>query len=166
MALATKEKSLSAHYLEYINSPEWFQRRALKLFVAGALSGRVLCELCKKGFSPRQVHVHHKTYERMGEERDEDLQVLCPGCHEIIEEVANLMRGGAMRNLSDGLLRVLYEIDSRATTKPEMPEPTATGIAKRFEGKTEEESLSVLLALIEEKRAKQGIKITQPKDEP
>jgi hypothetical protein len=28
------------------------------------------------------LEVHHKTYERLGDERDEDLEVLCARCHE------------------------------------------------------------------------------------
>ena len=37
------------------------------------------CEAC--GYS-RKLQVHHKTYERLGKERNSDLVLLCRDCHE------------------------------------------------------------------------------------
>lgn len=37
------------------------------------------CEMC--GTNQRQLHVHHKTYERFGNEHPLDLVVLCDRCH-------------------------------------------------------------------------------------
>lgn len=61
-------------YLAYLNSPAWRYRRNLKLWAA-----KWRCERCD---NKRDLHVHHKTYERLGAERDEDLEVLCADCHE------------------------------------------------------------------------------------
>lgn len=41
------------------------------------------CERCKKPKPPNVLHIHHKTYERIFEEREADLEILCPRCHAI-----------------------------------------------------------------------------------
>ena len=62
-------------YEAYLRSPEWaakkrclFQRRGRR------------CERCGSG---RRIEVHHKTYERLGCELEEDLEVLCGYHHDI-----------------------------------------------------------------------------------
>lgn len=64
----------SAKYLAYLQSPEWRSRRNTALRDAG-----FRCQQCA---SKRELQVHHKTYERLGAELLEDLEVLCAGCHE------------------------------------------------------------------------------------
>lgn len=66
---------MNNYYTNYITSPEWFNVRT-KVF---NLYGRY-CIRCK---SSRKLHVHHKTYERLGHENIEtDLVVLCNKCHD------------------------------------------------------------------------------------
>ena len=61
-------------YGEYLKTKEWQQtrRRALK-------SAGYKCQLC--GTDGVQLHVHHKTYDNIGEEKPDDLIVLCKACH-------------------------------------------------------------------------------------
>jgi len=62
-----------AAYLEYLNTPQWRERRVRALKRA-----KNRCQLCsQKG----RLNVHHRTYERLGSERPEDLTVLCENCH-------------------------------------------------------------------------------------
>lgn len=61
------------NYREYLQSAEWKTRRALAIETAG---GR--CQLCN---APGPLHVHHRTYERVGREHPGDLTVLCAPCH-------------------------------------------------------------------------------------
>jgi len=63
-------------YYAYINSPEWFARTEL---VRQRLDG--LCEVCELRWA---TEVHHRTYERLGFERDEDLLSICHMCHGMI----------------------------------------------------------------------------------
>lgn len=60
-------------YNEYLRSEHWQEtrRQALK-------SARYRCQLCN---SNGELHVHHRTYERRGEEYMKDLIVLCANCH-------------------------------------------------------------------------------------
>lgn len=62
-------------YSEYLQTPEWQETRKQALKDAN-----YQCALCPA--TNRVLHVHHRTYERLGEERPEDLTVLCDKCHE------------------------------------------------------------------------------------
>lgn len=58
----------------YMKSKRWRKKRAKVL----ARDGHK-CVQCKR--SDRQLHVHHLTYERYGNERLDDLVTLCERCH-------------------------------------------------------------------------------------
>jgi len=62
----------SRKYLEYISSPAWYWKRHEKLKLVTS------CERCG---SQEQLEIHHRTYERLGDERMEDLEVCCNPCH-------------------------------------------------------------------------------------
>lgn len=72
-----------SEYRDYVGSERWLGRR--KYF----LMNHPNCERC--GISRRRamevydqdLHVHHKNYQRVGCELDEDLEALCRRCHEI-----------------------------------------------------------------------------------
>jgi HNH endonuclease len=66
-------KRFSDEYISYLSSREWYRRRAGRLVAAN-----FSCERCGCG---EWLQVHHRTYERLGGERDEDLEVLCSYCH-------------------------------------------------------------------------------------
>lgn len=65
-------------YLAYLNSAEWRMRRQRALKLAG-----YRCHRCG---AKRPLQVHHKTYDRLGAEWDQDLEVLCVTCHEAATE--------------------------------------------------------------------------------
>ncbi len=65
----------SLEYIEYIRSDKW-QARCARLY---AKRGRI-CEMC--GRSDRALEVHHKNYDRLGCELDDDLLIVCRDeCH-------------------------------------------------------------------------------------
>lgn len=61
-------------YREYLESDEWRRKRAEAIDRAG---GR--CVIC--AYSGRNLDVHHRSYENIGNEGPEDLVVLCRLCH-------------------------------------------------------------------------------------
>jgi hypothetical protein len=63
-------------YPAYLTTTWWASVRAGALERAG---GR--CQVCNA--DGPILDVHHRTYERLGQERDSDLTVLCRGCHEL-----------------------------------------------------------------------------------
>jgi replicative DNA helicase len=60
-------------YEAYLQTPEWMERRALAIERAGNR-----CQVC---YSGEDLNVHHRTYERRGNEDPGDLTVLCGQCH-------------------------------------------------------------------------------------
>jgi 5-methylcytosine-specific restriction endonuclease McrA len=65
---------MSVRYSVYIHSDAWKIKRLEAISRAGGK-----CQLCGKPSG--SLHVHHNTYERLGNERPEDLIALCPPCH-------------------------------------------------------------------------------------
>ena len=65
-------------YSEYIKSDGWKIRRLRALALA-----ENRCQVCN---SPNRPEVHHRTYERLGHERDMDLTVLCHDCHKLFHD--------------------------------------------------------------------------------
>ena len=60
-------------YSEYLKTEWWQQRRAKALARA-----EHRCQVCN---SDKMLEIHHRTYERLGHERDADLIALCHDCH-------------------------------------------------------------------------------------
>ena len=63
-------------YDEYLRSDVWQYKRECALSRAGRK-----CERCGAKYGVA-LEVHHLTYERFGNERMDDLEVLCKRCHE------------------------------------------------------------------------------------
>ncbi len=64
----------SIPYVDYLLTPHWKKKRT-----AARKHHGVKCNRCG---SRKNLHVHHKTYERLGAELMSDLELLCRGCHE------------------------------------------------------------------------------------
>jgi len=67
--------SYSQKYIQYLKSNQWKQRRAAALERA-----KFQCQFEKCG-EKQSLEVHHKTYDRLGNEDPGDLIVLCRGHH-------------------------------------------------------------------------------------
>lgn len=70
-------------YREYLKTPEWQARRSQHVKSAG-----FRCQVCNA--SDVQLNVHHRTYERRGNEYYKDLLALCRDCHEIFHREGKL----------------------------------------------------------------------------
>lgn len=60
-------------YYEYIKSQQWYTRTASIRKRNGGI-----CECCNMRYGDS---VHHRSYEHLGDERDEELLHLCTPCH-------------------------------------------------------------------------------------
>jgi hypothetical protein len=76
----------SMPYVDYLESPEWWNVRMCALHAAGWR-----CEVCN---TDDELVVHHRAYERRGEEVLEDLTVLCRDCHHRFHDSGALAAGG------------------------------------------------------------------------
>jgi len=81
---ARLEELRTMPYSDFLASPEWRLQRAATLRRAG---GR--CQACNK---EKKLYVHHRTYERRGDEAADDLLALCFECHAAVH-----WHGGAHR---------------------------------------------------------------------
>lgn len=66
------------HYYTYITSRRWRDNPAR---LAELKAARFRCRLCNASADDVQLEVHHRTYERLGCERPDDLVALCRDCH-------------------------------------------------------------------------------------
>lgn len=69
-------------YAAYLNSPLWKNKRAA--YWAREETSKT-CALC--GTAEPPLPLHHRTYERVGEELMADLCPVCPTCHAIVHEL-------------------------------------------------------------------------------
>jgi 5-methylcytosine-specific restriction endonuclease McrA len=83
-ASATRSRAPS-DYEEYLLAPYWKHRRGEKLRTVG-----YRCQVCNSRSPP--LDVHHRTYDRLGKELDEDLTVLCRNCHSNFHKDSRLRR--------------------------------------------------------------------------
>ena len=60
----------------YLQTAEWQTLRRIKMETAGHR-----CQVCNSDAGP--LEIHHRTYERRGKERMDDLTVLCRRCHQV-----------------------------------------------------------------------------------
>lgn len=70
-------------YYDYLQTPEWNERRKRSMKRAG-----YRCQVCNA--YGVQLNVHHRTYERRGNELDRDLITLCKQCHGIFYQNGKL----------------------------------------------------------------------------
>lgn len=70
------------NYQEYLKSPAWKTKREEKFKLVGRR-----CQVCNRAY---RLEVHHRTYERIGNEDLNDLTVLCSTCHHIFHKNGRL----------------------------------------------------------------------------
>lgn len=70
-------------YRDYLQTAEWQERRKVRLRAA-----RYRCQVCNT--NGQRLNVHHRTYERRGEEFAADLIVLCEPCHHLFHRNGSL----------------------------------------------------------------------------
>ncbi len=74
----------ATNYREYLKSDTW---RALRRRIFNKYGNR--CAVCN---SPFELHLHHRTYERVCREADMDVIPLCAECHEMFHKNRELYR--------------------------------------------------------------------------
>ena len=92
-------------YREYLQSATWKMKRQESLIRAGHK-----CEMCG---SEDRLEVHHKTYDRFGQEMAVDLTVLCRSCHEKADTKRRQSRGASIRQI-ENFARRMYGEDWQA----------------------------------------------------
>jgi 5-methylcytosine-specific restriction endonuclease McrA len=65
-----------AAYADYLRSYHWLKMRQYSLLRAG-----FRCQQCER--DDGRLDVHHRSYDRLGKEHEDDLVVLCGDCHAV-----------------------------------------------------------------------------------
>lgn len=78
----SKLRSLS--YTDYLRTDHW-----VKVRESAIRRAKWRCQAC---YSSRDIQVHHRTYDRLGEESPSDLMVLCDPCHSVFHSERRLSR--------------------------------------------------------------------------
>lgn len=95
-------------YETYIASRGWEKRRS-DYFSKHARR----CMACG---AEKKIHLHHKTYVRMGHELDEDLVPLCESCHSKVHTIYN--RGGRkLSQVTDQFVKKGYLAQKKSKSK-------------------------------------------------
>jgi 5-methylcytosine-specific restriction endonuclease McrA len=79
----TLNKLKALPYPEYLQTPHW-----LKLRDEHLKRSKYRCQICNKN---GKLNVHHRTYERRGEEDVKDLVTLCEDCHTIFHNQGKIV---------------------------------------------------------------------------
>ncbi len=72
---------------KYLLSPHWKAFRKIALEAQRSRLGFNVCERCPKNANKKslnELHVHHLTYERLGNEAVDDVEIVCSECHDKI----------------------------------------------------------------------------------
>jgi 5-methylcytosine-specific restriction endonuclease McrA len=77
----------AAGYSDYINSDAW--REVRRRYWASKMPKD--CYVCGRSRHPG-MHLHHRTYKNLGNERLMDLVPVCPECHEEIHRLCRELR--------------------------------------------------------------------------
>lgn len=83
-----------SRYSEYIKSDAWRIKKEQKF--ARLKLEDVCCKVCK---NPEGLHVHHKTYKRLGCEKLSDLVLLCGDCHRKVHKIVKSKRAGLSKSV-------------------------------------------------------------------
>lgn len=75
-------------YRELMASAAWRRRRAAWYASHITATGeRPSCTVCRRPWRLGVDDLHHRSYDRLGAERDADLVPLCRSCHDTVHEV-------------------------------------------------------------------------------
>lgn len=107
-------------YYTYIQSPERRSRADAAKRRAG-----YRCQVCNRPNNQVVLNAHHRTYDRLGHEHDDDITVLCRDCHELYESNKRLPKPPAplapssCRPTSSQSLRTPTANTCASTTRPD-----------------------------------------------
>lgn len=85
--LRASAKDRREFYYRYIVSPDWKKKADEAKRRAG-----YRCQVCNKSNKIVTLNTHHRTYENLGNEKSDDLTVLCAGCHDTFHKAGRLAR--------------------------------------------------------------------------
>ena len=87
--ISSKLKSLKINnYKTYLESQHWqdLKKKYYKSKLVKKINNKIVCFSCEQS---KPLSLHHKTYKRMGNEKLNDLVLLCQDCHDLAHKIHN-----------------------------------------------------------------------------
>lgn len=100
----------------YINSSRWERRK-------GQYYARYP-KVCRACGSKENIHLHHHTYVRLGQEHDDDLVPLCEPCHVVVHQLHRATRELSLTAATRQVVGALHPPRKRKKPKVKRPRPT------------------------------------------
>jgi uncharacterized protein with PIN domain len=79
------------NYHDYLKSEQWEIKRQEKFKQVGKR-----CQVCNGSY---RLQIHHRTYDRIGKEKLDDLTVLCSTCHKLFHDNGRLKKYRKVKNV-------------------------------------------------------------------
>ena len=92
------------NYYDYIQSPEW---KAKSLSIKERRGYK--CQVCGVSGSISELHTHHNSYVRLGNELDSDLVVLCSRCHDLFHKNGMLSPSRKVKLAESKVYSILWD---------------------------------------------------------
>ncbi|EFH85310.1 DnaB-like helicase C-terminal domain-containing protein [Ktedonobacter racemifer] len=107
-------------YEDYLKTPEWAEKRKRALEWS-----QNRCQVC---YTSSDLDVHHRTYERRGNEQMSDLIVLCHSCHTLFHAAQRLEHEHPPLQIGNVMQETLMDIEQVYSARVEQKEEQiATG---------------------------------------
>jgi 5-methylcytosine-specific restriction endonuclease McrA len=123
-----RSRALVLHRLRYralVGTRSWLDRRRRWLDAYAAVHrSEPTCAVCGAAWTLRHGHLHHRSYERLGRERFEDVTPLCRACHERVHRI--LASNPGWRRLGRGQASDVIVRGLRATAAKRRPDERAS----------------------------------------
>jgi len=75
-------------YGTYMDSPEWYRRREQWATAWKDTHGTdIVCVICGETWTLHKGDLHHRSYDRLGQERVTDLLPMCRACHKKLHTI-------------------------------------------------------------------------------
>ncbi len=117
-------------YQEYLKSNHWKETKAR---FRKKVKGR-RCQFCG---ATGELHIHHRTYERLGRERLKDLVQLCEECHKAIHDLVKSGKAKTIENatriIRDRNFGKFKYFEVRGKKRHELREQLKIGRRERFD---------------------------------
>ena len=97
------------NHADYISSRKWHNRKARYY--------RDHDKRCNACGTKDKIHLHHKTYVRMGSELDEDLVPLCESCHTKVHKIHRADRTRGLEDVTEQFIKVAQLRRKKAAKK-------------------------------------------------
>jgi len=103
-------------YAAYIDSEAWFQRRECWYEQwLQQVGSKPVCLVCEQPWTLRSGDLHHRSYDRLGDEAFTDLLPLCRDCHTRLHDLWDCSPGWRKLGRSQATIGIIHALRRACT---------------------------------------------------